>query len=96
MLQSRVPVIAVCAVRTGVGKSQVARWLSRRLKEHGLRVVAIRHPMPYGDLRRQVVQRFASLGDLDLAQYTIEEREEYEPHLAIGNVVYAGADYAYP
>ena len=94
MLKSRVPVIAVCAVRTGAGKSQVARWLSCRLKEHGLRVVAIRHPMPYGDLGRQAVQRFASLDDLDVAQCTIEEREEYEPHLAIGNVVYAGADYA--
>ena len=94
MLTSRVPVIAVCAVRTGVGKSQVARWLSRRLKERGLRVAAIRHPMPYGNLERQAVQRFATMTDLDLAHCTIEEREEYEPHLAIGNVVYAGADYA--
>jgi predicted GTPase len=94
MLRSRVPVIAVCAVRTGVGKSQVSRWLSRRLKENGLRVVAIRHPMPYGELARQAVQRFASTGDLDAARCTVEEREEYEPHLAIGNIVYAGADYA--
>lgn len=94
MLKSRVPVIAVCAVRTGVGKSQVSRWLSRRLKERGLRVVAIRHPMPYGDLARQAVQRFAVVEELDSARCTIEEREEYEPHLVIGNVVYAGADYA--
>lgn len=93
MLKSRVPVIAVCAVRTGVGKSQVARWLSRRLKAHGLRVVAIRHPMPYGHLERQAVQRFATPADLEAAQCTIEEREEYEPHLAAGNLVFAGADY---
>jgi predicted GTPase len=94
MLEARVPVIAVSAVRTGVGKSQVARWLSRRLKARGLRVVVIRHPMPYGSLARQAVQRFESLADLDAEQCTIEEREEYEPHLAIGNLVYAGADYA--
>ncbi len=94
MLRSRVPVIAVCAVRTGVGKSQVSRWLSHRLKENQLRVVAIRHPMPYGDLARQAVQRFASIEDLDAAGCTVEEREEYEPHLAIGNTVYAGSDYA--
>lgn len=93
MLKSRVPVIAVCAVRTGVGKSQVARWLSRRLKAHGLRVVAIRHPMPYGHLERQAVQHFATAADLDAAQCTIEEREEYEPHLAAGTLVFAGADY---
>jgi predicted GTPase len=94
MLGAAVPVIAVSAVRTGVGKSQVARWLSRRLKERGLRVVAIRHPMPYGNLERQAVQRFETIADLDAAQCTIEEREEYEPHLAIGTLVYAGADYA--
>ncbi|MDX2156489.1 MAG: cyclic 2,3-diphosphoglycerate synthase [Hyphomicrobiaceae bacterium] len=93
MLRGHVPVIAVCAVRTGVGKSQVARWVSRRLKEHGLRVVAIRHPMPYGNLASQAVQRFACLADLHAAHCTIEEREEYEPHLAIGNLVFAGADY---
>ncbi len=93
MLDARVPVIAVSAVRTGVGKSQVARWLSRRLKDRGLRVVAVRHPMPYGNLDRQAVQRFETIGDLDAAQCTIEEREEYEPHLAIGNLVFAGADY---
>ncbi|MGE0854187.1 MAG: GTPase, partial [Hyphomicrobiaceae bacterium] len=78
----------------GVGKSQVARWLSRRLKERGLRVIAVRHPMPYGHLERQAVQRFENIGDLDAAQCTVEEREEYEPHLAIGNLVFAGADYA--
>lgn len=94
MLDARVPVIAVSAVRTGVGKSQVARWLSQRLKARGLRVVAVRHPMPYGHLERQAVQRFACLGDLDAAQCTVEEREEYEPHLAIGTLVFAGADYA--
>jgi predicted GTPase len=94
MLETRVPVIAVSAVRTGVGKSQVARWLSRRLEERGLRVVAVRHPMPYGHLDRQAVQRFERQEDLDAAQCTVEEREEYEPHLAIGNLVFAGADYA--
>lgn len=94
MLAARVPVIAVSAVRTGVGKSQVARWLSRRLKERGARVVAIRHPMPYGHLERQAVQRFERLEDLDAARCTVEEREEYEPHLAVGNLVFAGADYA--
>ena len=94
MIQSRIPVIAVCAVRTGCGKSQTARWLSRKLKQHGLGVAVIRHPMPYGDLERQAVQRFASKKELDAAECTIEEREEYEPHLAQGNVVYAGVDYA--
>lgn len=94
MLVAGVPVVAVSAVRTGVGKSQVARWLSRRLKERDLRVVVIRHPMPYGNLERQAVQRFESFADLDAAQCTVEEREEYEPHIAIGNLVFAGADYA--
>jgi predicted GTPase len=94
MLQAPVPVIATSAVRTGCGKSPVTRWLSRRLKGHGLRVAVMRHPMPYGDLARQAVQRFAVRADLDAARCTIEEREEYEPHLAIGNVVYAGVDYA--
>jgi predicted GTPase len=93
MLMANVPVIATCAVRTGCGKSQTTRWLSRRLRSHGLRVAVIRHPMPYGDLARQAVQRFAERGDLDAAHCTVEEREEYEPHLAIGNVVYAGVDY---
>ncbi len=94
MLTARVPVVAVSAVRTGVGKSQVARWLSRRLKARGLRVVAIRHPMPYGNLAQQAVQRFASAAELDAARCTVEEREEYEPHVAAGNLVFAGADYA--
>jgi predicted GTPase len=94
MLQASVPVIAISAVRTGCGKSQTTRWLSRLLKRHGLNVAVIRHPMPYGDLERQAVQRFSSHADLDTADCTIEEREEYEPHLALGNVVYAGVDYA--
>ena len=81
MLASRLPVIAVCAVRTGVGKSQTARWLARLLKDKGLRVAVLRHPMPYGVLERQAVQRFANVADLDAAGCTIEEREEYEPHI---------------
>ena len=94
MLRASVPVIAVSAVRTGCGKSQTARWISRRLRSRGLRVAVIRHPMPYGDLERQAVQRFADRADLAAGRCTIEEREEYEPHLAAGNVVYAGVDYA--
>jgi predicted GTPase len=94
MLGCRVPVIAVCAVRTGVGKSQTTRWLSGLLKEAGLTTAVIRHPMPYGDLARQAVQRFTTLQDLDDANCTIEEREEYEPHIALGNIVFAGVDYA--
>lgn len=94
MLKASVPVIAVSAVRTGAGKSQVSRWLGRRLRAAGLRVAVIRHPMPYGDLERQRVQRFATRADLDSAECTVEEREEYEPHLAAGNLVYAGVDYA--
>jgi predicted GTPase len=94
MLRSRVPVLAVSAVRTGCGKSQVARWLVRRLRARGLRVAAVRHPMPYGDLGRQRVQRFATRADLEVAECTIEEREEYEPHIAAGSVVFAGVDYA--
>ena len=93
MLKAKVPVIATSAVRTGCGKSQTSRWLSRLLKQRGLRVAVIRHPMPYGDLARQAVQRFADLTDLDTAQCTIEEREEYEPHISSGNVLYAGVDY---
>lgn len=93
MIQAPVPAIAVSAVRTGCGKSQVTRWLSKQLQQQGLRIAVIRHPMPYGDLERQRVQRFATRADLDAAQCTIEEREEYEPHLAIGNRVYAGVDY---
>ena len=93
MLASTKPVIAVTAVRTGVGKSQTTRYLSRILADLGLRVVAIRHPMPYGDLAKQACQRFATYADLDLHDCTIEEREEYEPHIDNGFVVYAGVDY---
>jgi predicted GTPase len=91
MLRARVPVIAVCAVRTGCGKSQVARAVVRQLRARGKRPVVLRHPMPYGDLDAQAVQRFASLEDLDGA--TIEEREDYEPHLEMGTVVFSGVDY---
>jgi predicted GTPase len=94
MLQATIPAIAISAVRTGCGKSQTTRWLSKLLRQKGLRVAVIRHPMPYGDLERQAVQRFAQRKDLDLARCTVEEREEYEPHLEIGNIVYAGVDYA--
>lgn len=94
MLRSGRPVIAVSAVRTGCGKSQVARYLSQRLRARGLRVAVLRHPMPYGDLERARVQRFASRADLSAAGCTVEEREEYEPHVAAGNVVFAGVDYA--
>jgi predicted GTPase len=94
MLRSSKPVIAVTAIRTGVGKSQTTRYISRILKEMGQRVVAIRHPMPYGDLSRQVWQRFSTYDDLDHHECTIEEREEYEPHIDNGFVVYAGVDYA--
>lgn len=94
MLRATVPVVAVSAVRTGCGKSPIARWLGRRLRAAGRRVAVLRHPMPYTDLERQRVQRFASRADLDAAGCTVEEREEYEPHLAAGNVVFAGVDYA--
>jgi predicted GTPase len=94
MLEAARPVIAVTAVRTGCGKSQVARYLSRHLAARGKRVAVLRHPMPYGDLLRERVQRFTTLADLDAARCTAEEREEYEPHLAAGNIVYAGVDYA--
>ena len=94
MLRARVPVIAISAIRTGCGKSQTARWLGRRLRGRGHRVAVLRHPMPYGDLERERVQRFAARADLDAARCTAEEREEYEPHLAAGNVVFAGVDYA--
>ena len=94
MLHAAVPVIATSAVRTGCGKSQTTRWLSRLLNRHGLHAAVIRHPMPYGDLARQAVQRFACRADLDIAGCTVEEREEYEPLIAAGNVVYAGVDYA--
>lgn len=93
MIEASVPVIAVSAVRTGCGKSQTSRYLSRLLKGWGLRVAVLRHPMPYGDLERQAVQRFVTPSDLDAACCTVEEREEYEPHLALGNTVWAGVDY---
>jgi predicted GTPase len=93
MLRAQVPVIAISAIRTGCGKSQVARWLGGWLRARGRRVAVLRHPMPYGDLERQRVQRFARREDLEVAQCTAEEREEYEPHLAAGNVVFAGVDY---
>ena len=93
MLKSKLPVVAVCAVRTGAGKSPVSRSVSRSLKKLMGRVVVIRHPMPYGDLAEQVCERFASYDDLNRYECTIEEREEYEPHIDIGNVVYAGVDY---
>ena len=93
MLRSHKPVVAVCAVRTGCGKSQTTRKVCRIVQSRGQRVVAVRHPMPYGDLTRQVVQRFASNEDFDRHQCTIEEREEYEPLVDQGIVVYAGIDY---
>jgi len=93
MLRSNKPVIAVCAVRTGAGKSQTSRRVIELLKKKGLRVIAVRHPMPYGELLKQKVQRFAQLDDLKKHNCTIEEIEEYEPHLARGTIVYAGADY---
>jgi predicted GTPase len=93
MLKSKVPVVSICAVRTGSGKSQTSRQVAKTLKNKGLRVVAIRHPMPYGDLRKQIWQRFASYEDLDKHECTIEEREEYEPHIDNGIIVYAGVDY---
>jgi len=94
MLESRRPVIAISAVRTGCGKSQTARWVVDRIRSRGLRVAAVRHPMPYGDLLRQRVQRFASIADIDAASCTAEEREEYEPYIERGAVVFAGVDYA--
>jgi len=93
MLKAKVPVVSVCAVRTGSGKSQTSRQVAKILKIRGLRVAAIRHPMPYGDLRRQIWERFASYEDLDKYECTIEEREEYEPHIDNGIIVYAGVDY---
>lgn len=93
MLASRRPVVAVCAVRTGAGKSQTTRRVAALLREAGLRVAVVRHPMPYGDLEAQRVQRFATLGDLRAQRCTIEEIEEYEPHLVNGTVVFAGVDY---
>jgi len=93
MVKSHKPVVAVCAVRTGVGKSQTTRKVCDTLKAMGKKVVAVRHPMPYGDLTAQVCQRFATYADLDHHKCTIEEREEYEPHIDRGVIVYAGIDY---
>jgi len=92
-LKAAVPVVSVCATRTGCGKSPVSRLVAAKLRELGHRPVVIRHPMPYGNLVEQAVQRFAKLEDLDSQQCTIEEREEYEPHIRLGTVVYAGVDY---
>jgi predicted GTPase len=94
MLKSKKPVIAVCAVRTGCGKSQVSRHVAALIHKRGLKTVAIRHPMPYGDLAKQAVQRFATNEDLVKHECTIEEREEYEAHIATGTIVYAGVIYA--
>lgn len=93
MLPSRKPVIAICAVRTGCGKSQTTRKAADVLKSMGKKVAVVRHPMPYGDLRRQACQRFAELADMDRHECTIEEREEYELHIANGNLLFAGVDY---
>ncbi|MEM3638460.1 MAG: cyclic 2,3-diphosphoglycerate synthase [Candidatus Micrarchaeaceae archaeon] len=93
MLKSTKPVIAVCAVRTGSGKSQTSRYIAELVKENGKKPVVIRHPMPYGDLRKQIVERFATIKDLDKYKCTIEEREDYEPHLIRKTIVYAGVDY---
>ncbi len=92
-LKSRLPVVSVCAVRTGAGKSTTSRRVAMILRDHGKRVAIIRHPMPYGDLSKEAVQRFASFEDLDKADCSIEEREEYEPHISKGFVVFAGVDY---
>jgi len=94
MLSSSRPVVAVCAVRTGSGKSQTSRAVAQVLKTLGKRVAAVRHPMPYGDLSQQICQRYETLADLDRHECTIEEREEYEPHIQAGNLVFAGIDYA--
>ncbi|MEM3744443.1 MAG: cyclic 2,3-diphosphoglycerate synthase, partial [Candidatus Micrarchaeaceae archaeon] len=93
MLKSTKPVIAVCAVRTGSGKSQTSRYIAELVKKNGKKPVVIRHPMPYGDLKKQIVERFATIKDLDKYNCTIEEREDYEPHLINKTVVYAGVDY---
>jgi len=94
MVRSRAPVVSICAVRTGCGKSQTTRRVVEVLRAAGKKVVVVRHPMPYGDLARQAVQRFGSYDDLERHRCTIEEREEYEPHLTRGTVVFAGVDYA--
>lgn len=93
MLEAKVPVISVCAVRTGCGKSQTTRKVAQILKEMGKKIVIIRHPMPYGDLTKQICQRYESYEDLNKYECTIEEREEYEPHIDMGNILFAGVDY---
>ncbi|NOZ85197.1 MAG: GTPase [Deltaproteobacteria bacterium] len=93
MIKAKVPLISICAVRTGCGKSQTSRYVATMLRSNGKKVVSIRHPMPYGDLEKQKVQRFAEKADLDKHHCTIEEMEEYEPHIEQGGVVYAGVDY---
>ncbi|HIJ98957.1 TPA: GTPase [archaeon] len=93
MLKSKKPFISICAVRTGCGKSQTTRKVAKLLKERGYKAVVIRHPMPYGNLRKQILQRFEKYEDLNRYNCTIEEREEYEPHIENGNIVYAGVDY---
>src|SRR5918911_760376 len=93
MLRSSKPVVAICAVRTGSGKSQTTRHVAALLRDAGKRVAVLRHPMPYGDLTKQVAQRFARYEDLEAADAAIEERKKYEPHLAEGNLVFAGVDY---
>jgi predicted GTPase len=93
MIESKVPVVAVVAVRTGAGKSQTSRKVCSHLRSQGLRVVAVRHPMPYGDLVKQKVQRYASIEDLHKYRCTVEEMEEYEPHIVTGTIIYAGVDY---
>lgn len=93
MLKSSKPIISVCAVRTGCGKSQTTRAIVKELISQGKKVVSVRHPMPYGDLEAQKIQRFAELGDLQKHNCTIEEMEEYEPHIAMGSIIYAGVDY---
>ncbi len=92
-LKSKIPIVSVCAVRTGCGKSQTTRRVLDILRSRNLKVVSLRHPMPYGDLKKQIVQRFETLEDLDKHNCTIEEREEYEPHINRGSIVYAGVDY---
>jgi predicted GTPase len=93
MLSSTRPVVSICAVRTGCGKSPLARFVARSFRDRGMRVAVVRHPMPYGDLVKQAVQRFGSLDDVARAGCTIEEREEYEPHIEAGDLVFAGVDY---
>jgi len=93
MLKSKLPVVSICAVRTGCGKSQTNRKVTDILKKKGYKIAVIRHPMPYGDLREQIWQRYETYADLDRYECTIEEREEYEPHIDRGNILYAGVDY---